>query len=51
MTTRLPPISNQELRRLYAECVALGQVASVTDWTPPPTTARELIERIRKDKE
>jgi hypothetical protein len=50
MTTRLPPISNQELKRLYAECVALGQVAAVSEWTPPPTTAQELIDRIRKGK-
>ncbi len=50
MTTRLPPISNQELKELYRKCVSLGAVLADSEWTPPATTAADLINRIRKDK-
>jgi hypothetical protein len=51
MTTRLPPISNQQLRELYRQCVVIGAVLADSDWSPPPTSTAELINRIRKDKE
>lgn len=48
MTTRLPPLSHRELLDLYRRNVELGQVICSTEWTPPPTTAKELIDRIQK---
>jgi hypothetical protein len=51
MTTRLPPISNEALKQLYRQCVELGAVLAHSDWSPPPTSTAELINRIRKDKE
>lgn len=49
--TRLPPISHEALKALYAECVSLGMVWADTEWKPPQVTASELISKIRKDRE
>lgn len=47
--TRLKPLSHKELTDLYRQCVELGAVLADSNWTPPPTTAAELIARIRKE--
>ena len=49
MTTRLPPLTHKQLTDLYRKCVSLGAVLADSSWTPPPTTAAELIQRIRKE--
>lgn len=47
---RLPVLTHQQMLNLYRKNVERGQLIglAVTEWTPPPTTAAELIERIQR---
>ena len=51
MTSRLPPLSQAELRALYDKLVRAGQVVLSTDWKPPHRSVRELVENIRKERQ
>lgn len=49
MTTRLPPISDSELKRLHDQLVAAGQILASPNYRLLNVSVRELVSKIQRE--